>query len=236
MEMEHVDFNYKTTDKKEIVKHLLYENAIFDPKDLFSDKTSDESCSVSIITPTQMVSTIFNYSNSPAGHAGIAHLLTSLVYPNNTRDFYLGQRIYLLERVDNLFITATKDGLIVVLPEKNEMTQTQYNLFKDYIDELKKSDYVKAGKQTNIYLANDEMDEFFTLDNIDKKLETLKDNIVEKSLKREECRVDELDFSDCMTEEDFLKRADGYARHFLLTRHLSLMRNQINNSKFNQGR
>ena len=223
--MEHTNFNYKTPIKKEIVKHVLYENAIFDVKDLFSNKTSDESCSVSVMTPTQMISVTFPYSASPDGHAGMTHILVRTVYPNDHSHFYLGQRLYMVERANNLFIAATKDGMIIILPEKNKITQSQYDSLANYLKEFKESDYAKAGKIHNIVFAQDveKGDIKVNINEIDSQLEKLKEYIVEKHIERKENPISEYDFSDCTTSEEYMEKSDFYAKQLVENNKINLI-------------
>ncbi len=223
--MEHTNFNYKTPNKKEIVKHVLYENAIFDVKDIFSNKTSDESCSVSVITPTQMISVTFPYTSSPDGHAGMAHILIRTVYPNDHSHFYLGQRLYIVERANNLFIAATKEGMIVILPEESKITQSQYDSLAGFLKEFKESDYVKAGKIQDFVFAQDteKGDIRVKIDEIDIQLEKLKEDIVEKNIERKENPISEFDFSDCTTSEEIMERSDFYAKQLVENNKINLI-------------
>lgn len=223
--MEHTNFNYKTPNKKDIVKHVLYENAIFNVKDVFSNKTSDETCSVSVMTPTQMISVTFPYTASPDGHAGMTHILIRTVYPNDHSHFYLGQRLYMVERANNLFIVATKDGMIVILPEKNRITQSQYDSLENYFKEFQESDYAKAGKINNIVFAQDveKGDIKININEIDNQLERLKKYIVEKDVERKENPISEFDFSDCTTSEEFMEKSEFYANQLVENSKINLI-------------
>lgn len=95
-------FDYYFFNNKEGTKNFLYSNATFDIKEVLSDRTPIDYCSVTVITPSQTVSYSFEHSSSEAGHAGITATILSRIYPNYKHTFLGDQNIYENENQNNI--------------------------------------------------------------------------------------------------------------------------------------
>lgn len=209
--MKYTDLKYNTGNEEEITKNIIYSNETFDVKKVLSHNTPENECAVSIITPTQEVDVSFPYNNSPGGHAGIAQLILERINPEYQTHNYGSTKIFTEERKDNIFILASETIIIVIMPKEDKMTKKQYNKLKKYMEEIKNSDYIKSGKIEDIFFAQDSGDNVVEIGEIDKKMEELQSNIIEKDMPKQYPIV-KFDFSRCKTEEEIMEQAGIYAK------------------------
>lgn len=203
--MEYTEFDYRITDEEEITKQILYANATFNIKEVLSNKTSTDCCAVSVITPTQMVSVAFEHRLSTGGHASIADIILSRIYPNYVRSNYAwDQKIYARERENNIFILISDQVIAFELPSGEKINQKQYEYLSKFIEELKEADYIKNGNILEIFF-----DDF--IGDLDEKKNSLGSRITEKVIPKQ-YSINTFDFSNCKNKEEYMSCATIYAR------------------------
>lgn len=204
MEEKYIEFDYRITNEKTITKQILYANTTFDVKDVLSNKTSNDCCAVSIITSTQMVSVAFENRLSTGGHASIADIILSRIYPNyiRSKDPW-EQSVYFRERENNVFILICDQVISINLPKGEKINKMQYNCLKKFIEEIKETDYMKSGRILEIFFDD-------LIYDLDGKMNSIKENIVEKDIPKQ-YPINTFDFSKCTNKEEYMSCATMYA-------------------------
>lgn len=198
------EFDYRISDEEKVTQQVLYANAKFSIKDVLSDNTNRNS-SVSVITPTQMVSVDFKYKLCPGGHAGMTDIILSRIYPDYVRSKYWGdQSVYFRERENNIFVAGDEEQITIILPSGERINQMQYECLKKLAEEIKESDNFKDGTIEDIFFDDIPYD-------LDEKIASLKGKITEKSIPTQ-YPISELDFSHCTTEKEYMNCAKIYAK------------------------
>lgn len=219
--MNHLDY-YNIYDEDELTKMVIFQNETFDLKELLSDRTPIWQSSVSIITPTQTASYAFNanFDSEDASffqHASITDLLLSRLYSNYTRTYKRDdQKIYARESKNNIFVLAIESRLVVFIQPSGKINKYQYDELLNFIKDAKESDYATKPNRNGKII----FEEFFINDNIvpidgiDRVMDKLKNHIVDIEASAQ-YNLNGLDFSDCKTETDIMRKAGEYATTFL---------------------
>lgn len=198
------EFDYGISDEEKITQQVLYANAKFNIKDVLSDNTNRNS-SVSVITPTQMISVDFEYKRSPGGHAGMTDIILSRIYPDYVRSKNArSQRVYFRESENNIFILGDEQQIMIFLPSGERINQIQYECLKKLAEEIKESDNFKDGTIENIFFDG-------ILWDIDKKIDRLKSKITEKTIPLQ-YPISKLKFSYCKSDKEYMDYAKIYAK------------------------
>lgn len=199
------EFNYGIANEEEITQQILYANAKFDIKDVLSDDTNRDA-SVSVITPTQMVSVDFKYRLCPGGHAGMTDIILSRIYPDYVRSkSAFDQKVYFRERENNIFITGDEQQITIILPKNEGINQMQYECLKKLSEEIKESDYFKDGTIEDIYINS------IPVSDLDEKIDSLKSIINEKPIPLQ-YPISKLKFSYCKSDKEYMDYAKIYAK------------------------
>lgn len=198
------EFDYGISDEEKITQQILYSNVKFDIKDVLSDNTS-RSSSVSVITPTQMISVDFKYGLCPGGHAGMTDILLSRIYPDYVRSKYWGdQSVYFRERENNIFVAGDEQQISIILPTGERINQMQYECLNKLAEGIKESDYFKDGIIEDIFVDDIPWD-------LDEKIASLKSKVTQKTIPTQ-YPISKLDFSHCTTEKEYMDYAKIYAK------------------------
>ena len=227
--MNSTDFYYDIDDEDKITKQIIYANATFNTEELFSNNNVDSKClSVTIITPTQRVSVAFYRSHVPGGgHAGMVDVMLSKIYPNYTRaKSFDDQTIYSRNNENNIFILTFDLTILVFTPKGNKINQTQYDKLKQYMYEIKNSKYTK-GNETVYFCENTFFSDYFCINELDKKMKVLEDNIVEIAIPKQ-YPIGELDFSGCESKNKIMEQVEKYVNEM---KNQKKIYTQINNSE-----
>lgn len=219
--MEYENFDYSLNEDT-LTQKLLYANATFNIKDLLSDATSTDLCSISVLTPSQTVSIPFTYYFNAGGHAQIADMVLSRIYPDYIRSNILGhQEVYFKEKENNIFILLTKKFLTVFTPESEKINQKQYNELTNIFEEFKDSDFIKKGEITEVFFNDD----IIKITSLNEKMEKLKNKITEKNIPKQ-YHFTNFDFSGCNSDEDFMSSAKIYAKKLdsLITNYQTILK------------
>ena len=198
------EFNYRIDNEEKITQQILYANAKFDIKAVLSNNTTRNS-SMSVITPTQMVSVDFKHTLSPGGHAGMADIILSRIYPNYVRsDYPWDQSVYFRERENNIFVAGDEEQIAIILPSGERINQLQYESLRKLTEDIKKSDKYKDGTIEDIYFDDIPWD-------IDEKIDSLKSKITEKPIPLQ-YPISKLKFSYCKSDKEYMDYAKIYAK------------------------
>ena len=220
--MKSTDFYYNIDDEDKITQQIVYANATFDIKQLFSNNRKDEDCiSVTIITPTQRMSNAVYRSHTTGGHAGMTDIMLSRIYPDYIHTEALGdQRVYSRNKENNIFILTLDNIVVVDGPDK--INQTQYDELEQYMYEVKNSEQGKKGMVT-FYFGND----CFYTNTLGRKIEKLKDSIGEKDIPKQ-YPIGQIDFSGCKSEEEIMIKAKEYVNE---TKNMKGNHTELDNSE-----
>lgn len=198
------EFDYGISNEEKVTQQVLYANAKFSIKDVLSDNTNRNS-SVSVITPTQMVSVDFKYRLCPGGHAGMTDIILSRIYPDYVRSKYWGdQSVYFRERENNIFVACDEEQITIILPSGERISQMQYECLKKLAEEIKESDNFKDGTIEDIFFDDIPYD-------LDEKIASLKGKITEKSIPLQ-YPISKLKFSYCKSDKEYMDYAKIYAK------------------------
>lgn len=205
--MSYSDYEYLNSSDEAITRELLYSNATFDIKKVLSDATALFERAVSVITPSQIVNVAFEH-NGVIGHAGITDIILSRIYPHYVRNVDSSDpKVFFDEGQNNIFILLTNTDIFIIVPDDRKINQSQYNQLRNYIAEIKKSEYIKNGKIKEIFFDS----EIVPIDEIDGIMEEMRNNISEKDMPKQ-YDISQFDFSDCENKAEIMERARLYAR------------------------
>lgn len=199
--MKYTDF-YIINDEDELTRQILLSNAKFNIDNLFLDE--DSSFSITVITPSQKLSVPFEYDNKSGGHATIANIILSKLYPDYIKEKELDNQDVYFNNRDNIFILTRIDAVMAIIPEDG-ITMYQYTELKNFLERVKENKKVKEGKEI-IYSINDDV---FYISSLDEKIDKLKEEIKEKDIPLQ-YNVNEIDFSNCENDEELLERINKY--------------------------
>ena len=118
------------------MKHKNF-NLYFDLENVFCEDNVDHT-SLTVITATQKLSSDFNYRFSPGGHAGMADIMLSVLYPEYVPSDKIGDQDVYFNNLDlNIYILTAKDRLMIIMP--NTINKKQYDFIEEYFNNLKKT-------------------------------------------------------------------------------------------------
>lgn len=194
-----------------VSRHLLYENAIFDPNKVLSENSPTEYCFICVITPSQSLKVVFNYEVNPGGHAMVADVMLSRLYPKHKTSVELGkglgdQGVYFREKEDNIFVGASNYYVTTMIPPKG-ITQKQYTELVNIMQKVIKTENVANGKTKRISFG----DEFVKADQISEKMAEIKKCIIERDIP-EQYDIEQYDFCGCLTKEEKWERSKEYGQ------------------------
>lgn len=202
---------YFFNDKKE-TKQLLYSNATFNIKEVLSDRTCKDYCSVTVITPSQTISYAFEHSASKGGHAAIVATILSRVYPNYEHTFLGDQEIYENEGENNIFILTTDVCIVIIMPRNMIINKWQYKELIRIFKQIKETEYIKNGNIDDIII--EAINTYFFLNEEIEKAHKMIKYFKSKITKRDipiQYPISKFDFSNCKTDKSILKYAEIYS-------------------------
>lgn len=203
---------------------VIYQNATFNIKDLFSDATSFRCSSVTLITPSQTFNFAFNYGWDDEDpdffqHSSITDLLLSRAYPNYTRTKVRNdQLIYQRECKDKIFVLTNDFQLVIFIQPDLKINEYQYNQIEKMVNQVKESDYFtqldKKDPTTTVFKLFFINNDVISKNRIDDALVELKKHITYIEIP-DQYNISSFDFSDCITDDDIMKKAKEYAINYL---------------------
>ena len=212
--MDAKSFNYKINDSNEIIRQILYANATFDIKDVINETSvkhldNKNISSGTIITPSQMISGVFDYDKVKWSHQGFADLLLYVLYPNYRKATSVDEvtKVY-GQNKDNVFIMTNEADVWVLIYDGINIYQ--YEQIVSYINNLIITEYIKNGNEFMIYTPVGNINK---IEDINSVLKNLRKYIIDRPIP-EQYPIAEIASASCNNEQEILNEIDKYMNKY----------------------